>query len=108
MSKTREEKIAESKARHPAFQQTLGKQQAFDVNTVIRYDLHAGLFSVSADIDNVDTIYDAKFGGWRKPETDAERTMNEQIVNTLASVCVMLNQMAEVHANDNKENDTNE
>ena len=83
MSKSREQKIAESKAKHPAFQKMLGKQYAFDVNTVIRYDLHTGMFSVAADIDSVDTIYDEKFGGWRKPESDSERKMNQQIITHL-------------------------
>jgi len=105
---SREEQIAKSKAMHPAFQKTLGKRLPFEINTVVRFDLHTGLFSVSADIENVDTIYDEKFGGWRTAESDAERTVNKQIVDTLASVCVMLNQMVENNATANKENDTNE
>lgn len=105
MSKSREEQIAKSKARHPAFK---NKQLAFDINTIVRYDLHTGLFSVNADIESVDTIYDEKFGGWRTADGDSEKTMNKQIINTLASVCVMLNQMVEKNAITNKENDTNE
>lgn len=109
MSKSREQKIANSKAKHPAFKNLIaGQQQAFDINTVIRYDLHTGLFSVNADIDSVDTIYDAKFGGWRTVGDDYERKTNMQVIETLARVCVMLNQMVESNATEIKENDTND
>ncbi len=104
MSKNKKEQLAASKAKHPVFQEIIGKQYAFDVNTVIRYDLRTGLFSVSADIDGVDTIYDEKFGGWRTPKTVEEKNTNQRVIDTLASVCVMLNEMVE----NNKENDTNE
>lgn len=102
MSKNKkEQKINESKAKHPAFNKLIaGQQQAFDINTTIRYDLHTGLFSVSADIDNVDTIYDAKFGGWRTVGNEFERKTNMQVIETLARVCVMLNQMVENNAGD--------
>lgn len=107
MSKAK--KINDSKAKHPAFNNLIaGQQQAFDINTIIRYDLHTGLFSVNADIDSVDTIYDAKFGGWRTVGDDYERKTNMQVIETLARVCVMLNQMVESNGAANKENDTNE
>lgn len=109
MSKDKAQKIAKSKAKHPAFNNLInGQQQAFDINTIIRYDLHTGLFSVNADIDSVDTIYDAKFGGWRTVGDDYERKTNMQVIETLARVCVMLNQMVESNGAANKENDTNE
>lgn len=92
-----------SKSNHPVFQQ-LQDNNAFDINTVVRYDLHTGLFSVSAEIDGVDTIYDEKFGGWRRATGDEEIATNQKVIDTLARVCVMLNQMVENH----KENDTNE
>ena len=104
MPKNKKEEIAKSKAKHPAFQKTLGKQYAFDVSTIVRYDLNTGLFSVNAEIDGVDTIYDEKFGGWRSATGDEEIATNRQVIDTLARVCVMLNQMVENH----KENDTNE
>jgi len=103
MSKSKAEKIAESKAKHPAFQKMLGKQYAFDINTVVRYNLHTGMFSVSAEIDGVDTIYDEKFGGWRKATSDGEIKTNQHVIDTLAKVCVMLNQMVEA-----KQGETNE
>lgn len=103
MSKSKEQQIAESKAKHPAFQKMLGKQYAFDINTVVRYDLHTGMFSVSAEIDGVDTIYDEKFGGWRKATSDEEIRTNERVIETLARVCVMLNQMVEANQGETNE-----
>lgn len=101
MSKNKKEQIDASKAKHPAFKNLIaGQQQAFDISTTIRYDLHTGLFSVNADIDNVDTIYDAKFGGWRTVGDDYERKTNMQVIETLARVCVMLNQMVESNVGD--------
>jgi len=84
-----------SKSRHPAFMGKISKMPAFDINTIIRYDLHTGMFTVNADIEDVDTIYDEKFGGWRKAETDEEKEMNKRVIDTLAQVCVMLNQMVD-------------
>ena len=107
MSKAK--KINDSKAKHPAFSKLInGQEQAFDINTVIRYDLHTGLFSVNADIDSVDTIYDAKFGGWRTVGDEHERKTNMQVVETLARVCVMLNQMVESNAAAEDGDDNNE
>lgn len=103
MSKSKEQKIAEAKAKHPAFQQTLGKQYAFDVSTIVRYDLNTGLFSVSAEIDGVDTIYDEKFGGWRSATGDEEIATNRQVIETLARVCVMLNEMVQARQDETSE-----
>lgn len=88
-----------SKSRHPAFQKT--RKPAFDINTIIRYDLNTGLYSVNNNIDDVDTIYDEVSGGWRSVRSADERRINITIIDTLIEVCNLLNEMTLKEMNEN-------